>query len=657
MRRRAVVIGSVIAGAAFVFAVKNPSVLRGSLLDSSAIALKLKQSADTNGDAILTDAEMRISFTQILKGVRAQQQAHDVNEDGAVNRADVVAAQTAFRSLRGAACGNGLREAGETCDDGATVAGDGCSATCSLELGYACTAATPNVCRTVCGDGLIRGSETCDDGDTDAGDGCSNVCVVEDGYSCSNTPSECHNLVCINGIDDDGDGGIDVPGSAVRLTQDPGRDIDGVLPPSAIDGEWYYAPMPTMVGSMQTYTLGIWSFQSGQLAKHLPDVEGFSSGRAAYDAQNKILYQYSGPFDTRIFKVPLAGLSTSLESTYVGPASHYGFYGAKLSADTSKLYILFQSAQTNPANRDPALLQEINTATMQKSRQVSMTDLTGVDGMVTMIYDGTRAKMYLLDQLNTNVPELRVREIDLQSMTRTGRSLIIDGDPMSDVEFDEESGALYVVQNPKYWSETTLQKIDLSTFTKTTLVVHDGSSVTMDGHQYTKLSLNMLWARSSTNRLVALAHYGTSYPWSRSFFMIFDVADVPTLQETYTDLPVFSTAGNPAEYLPRAIDSVRGVVYLEPYWPSSPTPTWHIIAPERHFVVSKTTQEFLGNASYHGVPVDWEPSRPLSMDADHKNVLILPGFTLSSGYHVWPLMRVNAGDAECTSDTDASEVE
>lgn len=38
-----------------------------------------------------------------------------------------------------AVCGNGHLEAGETCDDGNTLAGDGCSASCSVEAGATCT--------------------------------------------------------------------------------------------------------------------------------------------------------------------------------------------------------------------------------------------------------------------------------------------------------------------------------------------------------------------------------------------------------------------------------------------------------------------------------------------------------------------------------------
>ncbi|MFQ5513753.1 MAG: DUF4215 domain-containing protein, partial [Myxococcota bacterium] len=64
------------------------------------------------------------------------------------------------------ACGNGLLEQGEECDDGNTVAEDGCSDVCVAEF---------------CGDGIVQSGlgETCDDGNTIAEDGCSDVCAVE----------------------------------------------------------------------------------------------------------------------------------------------------------------------------------------------------------------------------------------------------------------------------------------------------------------------------------------------------------------------------------------------------------------------------------------------------------------------------------------------
>jgi len=66
-----------------------------------------------------------------------------------------------------ASCGNGFRESGETCDDGNTMPGDGCSASCLVEV-------PPE-----CGDGTRDVGEECDDGNTRSGDGCDRDCLVE----------------------------------------------------------------------------------------------------------------------------------------------------------------------------------------------------------------------------------------------------------------------------------------------------------------------------------------------------------------------------------------------------------------------------------------------------------------------------------------------
>ncbi len=62
-------------------------------------------------------------------------------------------------------CGNSLVEIGETCDDGNTTPGDGCSATCQTEA--------------ICGNGVREGGEACDDGNLVNGDGCSDTCTIE----------------------------------------------------------------------------------------------------------------------------------------------------------------------------------------------------------------------------------------------------------------------------------------------------------------------------------------------------------------------------------------------------------------------------------------------------------------------------------------------
>ncbi len=64
-------------------------------------------------------------------------------------------------------CGNGILELGETCDDGNTIASDGCSSTCQTEGAIAC------------GNGILEAGEQCDDGNLVPGDGCSAICTLE----------------------------------------------------------------------------------------------------------------------------------------------------------------------------------------------------------------------------------------------------------------------------------------------------------------------------------------------------------------------------------------------------------------------------------------------------------------------------------------------
>ncbi|HVK77854.1 MAG TPA: DUF4215 domain-containing protein, partial [Kofleriaceae bacterium] len=65
------------------------------------------------------------------------------------------------------ACGDGVVQGGigEECDDGGTADGDGCSASCEIEV--------------PCGNGTLDAGEQCDDGNDDSGDGCSETCALE----------------------------------------------------------------------------------------------------------------------------------------------------------------------------------------------------------------------------------------------------------------------------------------------------------------------------------------------------------------------------------------------------------------------------------------------------------------------------------------------
>lgn len=65
-------------------------------------------------------------------------------------------------------CGDGFVDPHEQCDDGNSLGGDGCSASCLVEIPPA-----------VCGDHHVDVGEECDDGNTQSGDGCSSTCGME----------------------------------------------------------------------------------------------------------------------------------------------------------------------------------------------------------------------------------------------------------------------------------------------------------------------------------------------------------------------------------------------------------------------------------------------------------------------------------------------
>ena len=97
------------------------------------------------------------------------------------------------------ACGNGTLDGTEGCDDGDAHDGDGCSAACQVEHGFACSG-QPSACTSACGDGLLASDEGCDDGNATAQDGCSEACAAEAGWICSMSD---HSLCCLD-VDSDG---------------------------------------------------------------------------------------------------------------------------------------------------------------------------------------------------------------------------------------------------------------------------------------------------------------------------------------------------------------------------------------------------------------------------------------------------------------------
>ncbi len=97
-------------------------------------------------------------------------------------------------------CGNGIVEPTEGCDDHNTNDLDGCSAGCQLEPGWTCPIAGIRCTAAQCGDGIVAGFEECDDGTPGGGDGCSAQCTIEVGWACPDAGMPCHTTTCGDGV-------------------------------------------------------------------------------------------------------------------------------------------------------------------------------------------------------------------------------------------------------------------------------------------------------------------------------------------------------------------------------------------------------------------------------------------------------------------------
>ncbi len=108
-------------------------------------------------------------------------------------------------------CGNGVLDAGEVCDDANKVDGDGCSSICNIEEGYTCPVVGESCKRneepaSLCGNKSIDAGEACDDGNAVSGDGCSADChTIESGYICPTVGELCLLESCGNGVLDPGE--------------------------------------------------------------------------------------------------------------------------------------------------------------------------------------------------------------------------------------------------------------------------------------------------------------------------------------------------------------------------------------------------------------------------------------------------------------------
>lgn len=126
----------------------------------------------------------------------------------------------------------------EPCDDGNKLQGDGCSASCFVEPGFACRIPGQLCYLITCGDGLVDSPETCDDDNTIDGDGCDDDCHMTPGFDCyGGEPSQCQ-AVPPGSI---ASGAILIEGSL----QESMANKNGADGPGSAEGQlaYFYAPM------------------------------------------------------------------------------------------------------------------------------------------------------------------------------------------------------------------------------------------------------------------------------------------------------------------------------------------------------------------------------------------------------------------------------
>ena len=141
-------------------------------------------------------------------------------------------------------CGDSVIIGGENCDDGNNVSGDGCSSTCLTEPGWSCDGTT--CVQSVCGNGVTEAGETCDLGDQNGlflgdGMGCSKTCTKEPlCRDAGGGPTRACDAICGNGNIDDGEGCddgnlVDADGCSSTCTLEGGFDCPAAEQPDTVD--------------------------------------------------------------------------------------------------------------------------------------------------------------------------------------------------------------------------------------------------------------------------------------------------------------------------------------------------------------------------------------------------------------------------------------
>ncbi|HVU03296.1 MAG TPA: DUF4215 domain-containing protein [Polyangiaceae bacterium] len=160
-----------------------------------------------------------------------------------VREADWVCPIPGAPCLNTVVCGDGKIGGTEQCDDHNGTSLDGCDSSCQLEPGWACPYVGIGCVAAKCGDGIVAGVESCDDGSAGgdaAHDGCDDHCQLEDGFKCDPPGTPCTPTTCgdgkAEGTEQCDDGNLDLgDGCTPRCKLEPNCD-DGPCTSQCGDG-------------------------------------------------------------------------------------------------------------------------------------------------------------------------------------------------------------------------------------------------------------------------------------------------------------------------------------------------------------------------------------------------------------------------------------
>ncbi|MEO5728927.1 MAG: DUF4215 domain-containing protein, partial [Byssovorax sp.] len=181
-------VGAALLGAGVVSAGACGGLADNELFDSGATS-----GTPGSGGAATTSTSSTPSTTGTSTGQGGDSTSTSTGEGGSGGTGGsttTTTTTTSTTSTGGPICGNAIKEAGEACD-GAQLGNQTCK-----DFGYskgdgltcvACKLDTAN-CKATCGDGKLESGEACDDNNTKPGDGCDATCMLEVvmGSTCAN---------------------------------------------------------------------------------------------------------------------------------------------------------------------------------------------------------------------------------------------------------------------------------------------------------------------------------------------------------------------------------------------------------------------------------------------------------------------------------------